>query len=339
MAVKWRTWAFGVVLIAVGVRGVLAAESDQPPSDIWFEPATIISEGARLHAERFGPRGNGDARYPTLILSHGWGGNAAMLRADAIYFARAGFYVVTFDYRGWGASEGRVILVDPAPRDRKQTTFTALVREVREVVDPLDQATDLINVLHWVQGEPRCDRERIGLWGTSYSGGHVVYAAAMDARVKALVAQVPALDSRFVVEDPRQRELTYQEATRRARGELGYPPPGARVIGNLRGAPIREKLMHYAPVELADQAPGCAMLFLIAEREELFDNRQHAIAAYERARGPKKLITLPGITHYGVYLQARAKCQKLALEWFNEHLKSKDATDNKATRNSLGPSD
>ena len=44
--------------------------------------------------------------------------------------------------------------------------------------------TSLLNAIHWVVGEPQCDAERIGLWGSSYSGGHVVYAAARDPRVK-----------------------------------------------------------------------------------------------------------------------------------------------------------
>src|SRR5205085_6649976 len=105
------------------------------------------------------------------------------------------------------------------------------------------------------------------------------------------------LDSRWVVQGAAARKQTYEEATRRARGEIGYPEPGAKVIGNLRGAPIREKLMNYAPVEDADKAPGCAMLFILAEKEELFDNQEHGIKAYERARGPKKLVTIPKITH------------------------------------------
>ena len=58
--------------------------------------------------------------------------------------------------------------------------FTAEVQEVREVVDPIDMTTDLANAVSWIYGEPRCDRDRIGLWGSSYSGGHVVYVAARD---------------------------------------------------------------------------------------------------------------------------------------------------------------
>jgi dienelactone hydrolase len=291
-----------------------------PPEGISYRKQTVLSEGTRMAAELFALQSLEGKKLPTLILCHGWGGTAAALRPDAIVFARAGFLVVTFDYRGWGASESRVVLAKPAPEDRTGGRFTAEVIEVREVVDPLDQTTDLLNVLHWVQGEPQCDADRIGLWGSSYSGGHVIYAAARDPRVKATVSQVPALDSRWVVQAAAARKQTYQEATQRARGEIGYPEPGAKVIGNLRGAPIREKLMNYAPVEDVDKAPGCAMLFILAEKEELFDNKEHGVRAYERARGPKKLVVIPKITHYGVYREARAQAQKLAVEWFQTHL-------------------
>jgi dipeptidyl aminopeptidase/acylaminoacyl peptidase len=248
------------------------------------------------------------------------GGNASLLRPDAVFFARHGYLVVTFDYRGWGASDSRVVLTKPAPAHEGQT-FTAEVREIREVVDPLDQVNDLLNAIHWVQGEPACDTKRIGLWGSSYSGGHVVFAAAHDPRIKALVSQVPALDSRFVIASEEEKAKTYAEATQRTRGEIGYPEPGVKVIGNLRGAPIREKLMHYVPAEDADQAENCAMLFLVAENEELFNNKDHAIRAYDAAKGPKKLVVIPKIRHYGIYLQARTQAQNLALQWFDDHLK------------------
>ena len=77
----------------------------------------------------------------------------------------------------------------------------------------------------------------------------------------------------------------------------------------------------YAPVEDADKAPGCAMLFILAGKEELFDNKDHGVKAHARAKGPKKLVTIPKITHYGVYKEARAEAQKLAIEWYDAHLK------------------
>ena len=59
----------------------------------------------------------------------------------------------------------------------------------------------------------------------------------------------------------------------------------------------------------------------LAENEELFDNRDHAILVHERATGIKKLVTIPGITHYGVYNEARDRVQREAIAWYDEHLK------------------
>ncbi len=313
-----------LVLLSLASLTTLAQQPARPftaPEGIDYRSQTIMSEGARLSAELFSLKSLEGKKLPTIIMSHGWGGTAAQLRPDAVEFARAGYLVVTFDYRGWGKSESRVILANPAPPDHKGTRFTAEVIEIREVVDPLDQANDLLNVIHWVQGEPQCDPARVGLWGSSYSGAHVVYAAARDARIKAIVSQVPPQDSRWVIATPEAQQQTYREATERTRGVIGYPEPGLRVLGNLKGAPIREKMINYAPVDDIEKAAGCAVLFILAENEELFENKDHGLKAYERIKGPKKLVIIPKITHYGVYLQAREQAHKLAVEWYDTHLK------------------
>jgi hypothetical protein len=316
-------WALlGLVISAQAASG-WQADDFKPPEDIAFRKATIVSEGTRMAAEVYAPAKPASEKLPTIVMAHGWGGVAANLRPDAVAFARAGYLVVIFDYRGWGASDSRVVLTARQPPHTKDQKFSAEVFEVREVVDPIDQTTDLANAVSWVHGEPQCDQEKIGLWGSSYSGGHVIYVAARDPRVKATVSQVPALDSRPMVTIGPERDKTFAEATARTHGDLGYPPPGARVIGNLRGAPLREKLMQYAPVDEVARAEQCATLFVLAENEELFDNREHGILAHERARGPKKLVVIPKITHYGVYLQARKQAQQLAIDWYDEHLKNK----------------
>ena len=294
----------------------------QPIEGVEWREAVIWSEGVRLHAEVFSPRG-GEAKLPTILMAHGWGGTARSLRPDAEVFAKAGYLAVTFDYRGWGESDPRVVLAEPAPEERPGGRFTAEVIEIREVVDPVEQTRDWLNALHWVHGESRCDASRIGLWGSSYSGGHVLWVAAHDKRVKAIFSQVGGMDSRFVVATPQAEQRTLSDATRRARGMLPYPKPSAQEVGNLRGAPIRDKLMHFAPVELAKQASHAAMMFVIAENEELFDNKDHAIKAHAAATGKKKLATVPGITHYGIYREAREQAQQMAVEWFDEVLKQR----------------
>jgi hypothetical protein len=291
------------------------------PENIDFRTASIMSEGVRLQAEMFSLKSLAGKALPTIIMAHGWGGTAAGFRRDALDLANAGYLVVTFDYRGWGQSDGRVALAaQPEKKDGRR--FTAQVEELREYVDPIEQTADWFNVIHWAMGEPAVDANRIGLRGSSYSGGHVFYVAARDPRVKAIVSQVGAFDSRWVVADGAQAKITYDEATRRARGEIGYPEPRARVIGNLIGAPIRDKLLHYSPVEEAAKVKDCAALFIVAEKEELFDNKDHAKLAYDRMAGTKKkYVSIPGILHYGIYRESRDQAVKLAIEWFDQYLK------------------
>ena len=307
------------ICLSLLTASAIAQQDWRAPDGVEWRTGTILSEGTRLAAEIFTPNDKADERLPCILMAHGWGGTARGLRRDAVVFAKAGYLAVTFDYRGWGNSDPRVILARPAP-DGKPGKFHAEVIAIREVVDPVEQGRDWLNALHWLQAEPMCDAQRIGVWGSSYSGGHVLYAAAHDHRVKAVFSQVGGMDSRFVAASEAARARTLQEATQRTRGELPYPEPGAIEVGALRGAPIRDKLMHYAPVELARQASHAALMFVIAENEELFDNRDHAIKAHAAATGVKKLVTIPSIKHYGIYREARERAQQLAVEWFDAHL-------------------
>ena len=290
------------------------------PEDVSYRTEDVHSEGVRLTAEVFAPKSApAGEKLPTIIMCHGWAGLAEYLRPDALVFARAGYLVVTFDYRGWGASDGRLIATGKKP-EAKDGKLTAEVKELRGVVDPIDQTTDLMNVIDWTVGDQQCDPTRLGLWGSSYGGGHVLYVAARDTRVKALVSQVGGMDSRWVTADPRLRELTYQQGTGRARGQLDYPKPGEK-FGPLPAWPVLEKLVGYAPVEDVGRNKNCAMLFLLAEDDELVDNKANGLLAFSRAAEPKKLVVIPGIKHYGIYYEARGRAQQEALSWYDEHLK------------------
>lgn len=292
---------------------VFAATAD----DITIRQVDINSEGTRMSGTVFSSRDvAAQSKLPTIVMAHGWGGTQAGLRRDAIGLAKAGYLVVSFDYRGWGTSDSRVILTQPAG-DIEATTFRAEVRAVREVVDPLDMGRDWLNVLHWVQGETQCDTDRIGVWGSSMSGGYVVYAAAHDSRIKAVHSQVTGtLDGREWGHSP----AALQEATQRARGEIGYPQPRAK-FGNLRGAPITPKFADYAPAQDIQANDKVALQFVLAENEE-YGGNGIAQKTYEQHDGPKNLVIIPDIGHYDVYRSAWQQSHDLAVAWFDQHLKA-----------------
>lgn len=89
-------------LIGIATSTALWAQTAAftPPNDISFSRASIISEGTRMSAEVFAPKAAAGKRLPAILMAHGWGGTAALLRPDAIAFARAGYLAVAFDYRG-----------------------------------------------------------------------------------------------------------------------------------------------------------------------------------------------------------------------------------------------
>ena len=89
----------------------------------------------------------------------------------AAALANAGHVVLAYDHRNFGDSDG----------------------EPRQELDPWMQVRDYRNAITFVQTLDGVDPERIGIWGTSYAGGHVLVVAAIDRRVRCVVAQVPTI--------------------------------------------------------------------------------------------------------------------------------------------------
>jgi pimeloyl-ACP methyl ester carboxylesterase len=283
------------------------------PADVEVRKAAILSDGTRLAADLYVRKG-AQGKLPVIVLANGWGGTKANFRAEAAAFAEAGFLAVLFDYRGWGESDGRIVLAEAMPGEKQGGVFTAKVRELREVMDPSAELDDLANVIHWLQAEPQADPARLGIWGTSFGGGLAVVAAARDRRVKAVHAQMAPLELRGL------DRLGRHDGTMRARGELAWPDPGLVVVSGLRGAPIAEHFLAFSPAAAMNLNPAYALQLVLAGKDELFDIRG-SIAAYDAFEGTKNLVVLPDATHYDAYTRARAEVLKLALAWFERQLK------------------
>lgn len=136
---------------------------------------TFVSGGVRCAAYAYRPASapEGKAGVPCVVMAHGFSATRDDgLPAFAERFAAAGLAVVLFDYRCFGASEG----------------------EPRQLLDIGQQLDDYAAAIAFARSLDGVDPERIALWGSSFSGGHVLEAARRDGRIAAVVAQCPFTD-------------------------------------------------------------------------------------------------------------------------------------------------
>lgn len=147
----------------------------------------FVSQGVTCAGWLYRPVGVTDP--PVVVMAHGFGGERTWrLPAFAERFAAAGLAVLLFDYRTFGASGG----------------------EPRNLIDPCRHRTDWLAAVEHVRSLSAVDGTRLGLWGTSFSGGHVLETAARITDVSAVVAQVPFVDGpRTALKLARQGGLEY----------------------------------------------------------------------------------------------------------------------------------
>jgi hypothetical protein len=323
----------GIAVVSGAAAPVAAAELEVAGfPTVARRSVSLWSDGTRLAGDLFYPKAAPEAgeKLPAIVLCHGWGGTKAHLNQQiAPRFAAAGYVVLAFDYRGWGDSDSRLIVEGEMPKPDADGFVTVRARAVRELVDPLDQQEDIDAAISFVEGEALVDVERIGIWGSSFGGGHVVWRAGNDARVKAVVAQVGPMDQRSSTAAAlaaRGQSLAdlHREEIERVRGVRPPVPLEAEVPEGLRGAPYYERFVDFVALDQVDgiRAP---VLFIDAENEHYFDIREHAGKAHAmlEARGIEtEYHVFEGIRHYDIYTGAALdRAMKLEIEWFDRHLR------------------
>jgi dienelactone hydrolase len=265
---------------------------------------SFISQGTRCAAWLYLPAGV--AKPPVVILAHGFGGERTFrLPAYAEHFASQGMACLVFDYRTFGSSEG----------------------EPRNYVSPKRHLEDWQAAIAFARTSESVDANRVALWGTSLSGGHVIVTAARDPSISAIVAQIPFVDGRSS-----ERSLGYklQAVYHGLRDAVGaalferrhYVPivgePGSFAMLNtpdaLEGAKkllpegtetgrkcpavIALTAYFYRPIRLASQV-ACPALVVYAERDTLVPAArvQQLAAAMPKAT----LVALP-VRHFDFYV-------------------------------------
>lgn len=329
MSFMTRKGALGAAMaLAIGL--VMAAETPSAEAGFTREDVEFDAAGTTLRGWLYRPDGaSGDV--PIIVMAHGWSAVKEMwLDKYAEEYANAGMAALVYDNRNFGASDG----------------------EPRQEIDPFAQVRDYRHAITYAGTLPGIDKQRIGIWGSSYSGAHVLVVAAIDRRVKAVVSQVPATrlyDAfiRNVREDNWPGLLAWMDSDReaRARGEAAAmipvvteDPAGLAALpqkesydwftetGKLRAPSWKNETtlasldmaLEYEPWAYMRRISPTPLLMIVAHRDNLIP-ADHALEAYESALEPKKVIIAPG-HHFSAYVDGFALTGGAARDWFVEHL-------------------
>lgn len=274
-----------------------------------------------------------ERKLPTIVMAHGFSAVKEMyLDRFAEAFAAAGLASVVFDNRNFGASDG----------------------EPRQEIDPWQQVRDYRDAITYAETLEETDPERIGIWGSSYSGGHVLVVGAIDRRVKCVVGQVPLASGhdnarRLIRADhwAGLHEVFAQDRRARMAGQApamipvvaegsapsALPTPDSWTwfteTGRTRAPSWKNEVTLRSVEMFTEYEPGSyagfispTPLLMVVALGDVLTVADLALAAYERALEPKRLVTLSG-GHFDAYVKDFDAASKPAVEWFTQHLASK----------------
>ena len=277
-------------------------------------------DGTPLAAFLYTPD-SGGGPFPAIVLSHGFGAVKEMaLDRYADVFCAAGFACLVYDHRNTGSSGG-------TPRGE---------------VDPWQQISDMRDAITYVGSRAEVDTYRIGLWGTSFSGGHSLVVAATDRRVKCVVSVVPTISGhqntiRALTTDGYAafvRDVNEERAVRQRgeeprmipiskEGDESYEWSKVAGVGttyvNACTLLSRDFRDAYEPGSyIAAISPTPLLLALTTHDTKCLTDLQ--LEAYSRAHEPKQLEMFPG-GHYDPYTTQLAAIASASRDWFGTYLR------------------
>lgn len=286
------------------------------------ELLTFSSEGTALRGRLYPAKGGG--QRPVVVMAHGFSAVADQLARHAQAFADAGFNTFVYDHAGFGRSDG----------------FP------RQDVDPPRQLRGYRDAVSFVRTLPGVDGSRIALWGSSFSGGHVLQAGALDPRVACVVSQAPFISGSGLLalrEDLAEFEAgLFAEREARSAGAPATMIPVTAPDDGLAALPGDDAHAYFAgtnsptwqnevtlssfeavrahePAWWIEKLAPRPLLMIVAA-DDTITPTAHAEAAFARAGGTKKLVHVPG-GHFDVYLGSgfdQAVGEMIA--WFKQHL-------------------
>lgn len=290
------------------------------------QPISFYSEGVRLVGDVYVPDGlEAGERRPGVVLCHGYTGVKDIYLPDnARVLNDAGFVALTFDYKGWGDSEG--------PRSR---------------LAPYSRVADVQAALTFIGTLPSVDPDRLGIYGTSYGGATVVWVGAIDERAKCVVSVVGIGNGARWMRSVRRpdewhdlRARAHEDRIKRAlegksqlvaREEILLPDRQSAELAAAarRGNPAAvgsipleyvDDTLAFNPEWVVDRIAPRPVLFITTDDDRLVPPEE-SIALHARAGEPKKLVVLKGFGHYEVYREpAFSQVMQQTVAWYRRYL-------------------
>lgn len=286
----------------------------------------FYSEGVRLSGDLFLPDDlAGGERRAGIVLCHGYTGVRNLYLPDiARELNRFGYVVLTFDYKGWGDSDG--------PKSR---------------LSPYGRVIDSQAAITFLGAQPMVDPDRIGIYGTSYGGATVVWTAAVDTRVKAVVGVVGIGHGRRWMRSVRRPdefadllERSRADRVRRVmtgqsefveRSDILLPDRQSAELaaaqrkgnpGAVSQIPLEfiDDTLEFHPEWVVDKIAPRPLLLITTDDDRLVPPEESE-SLYAKAGEPKKLVTLKGWGHYEVYTgKPFRQVMAPTVEWFQRYL-------------------
>ncbi len=291
----------------------------------------FVVNGETVRGTFYLPEEHPTVPLPGVVFGHGWGMVAGGDLEDyAKTVVQKGFAALTFDYRNLGKSDG-------VPRQH---------------IDPQKQIEDFKASISFLRRQPEVDPERIGIWGSSYGGGHVLTVAATDPRVRCVVSQVPTISSWRAAKARMQtaawqaqwqaftkdREAVFDGAemviqksvSEDSTEKVSYPDKASFTYMTKEGKRCLEwrNYTTLASLELARNYEPGAYIYRITETPVLMIIASNDITtphelqreAFSDLKSPKQMLEVEG-GHYSVYQEHFEVTSSAAASWFEEHLK------------------
>jgi uncharacterized protein len=310
----------------------MGQEARYDVADVEFD-----AEGTTLRGWLYRPRSD-ESAAPVVVMAHGYNCLKELyLDKYAEAVADAGHVVLAYDHRNFGDSDG----------------------EPRQELDPWVQVRDYRNAITFAQTLDGVDPHRVGVWGSSYAGGHVLVVAAIDRRVGCVVSQVPTISGwqttlRRMAPPAMagQRDLFDSDRLERFRG--GEPKMVPMVVDPAEGgaashssadawefftgknAPAEDQwrfekwrneitlrslelYSEYEPGSFIERIAPTPLLMVVGDSDVVCPTDM-ALAAFNRAGEPKRLELYPG-GHFSAYTDQLERAASTAAGWFSQHLR------------------